>query len=312
MNRIWPWVLVIVLAVTAGPVLLRQLFPPESRPLVGEHLDPARFTEVRFRNDEQDIDLAGLLYLPDGEGPFPGVAIIHGSGPSRRDNRWYITLVHHLQDAGIAVLLPDKRGSEQSGGDWTSASMQDLATDTVAAVDLLAQTPQIAPERIGIVGMSQGGWVAPVAASEDQRIRFVVNMVGATVPAMAQLRYEENLNLQEMGLLPGVSDLVARVSVHDLVNRAQKPFWDANRDFDPMLYWRRVDAPVLALYGAEDSNVPSQASAKRLQSLALDSVEVVIFPGSGHALQDPPGQGDRLIRHEALSRISDFILSQGA
>jgi dipeptidyl aminopeptidase/acylaminoacyl peptidase len=312
MNRKWLWVPLIVLTVIAGPVVLRQLFPSEPRPLVGERLDHARYTEVRFRNEEQGIDLAGLLYLPAGEGPFPGVAIIHGSGPSRRDNRWYITLAHHLQESGIAVLLPDKRGSEQSGGDWTTASMQDLATDTVAAVGFLAQRPEIAPGRTGIVGMSQGGWVAPVAASEDARIRFVVNMVGAAVPAVDQLRYEENLNLRQMGLLPGLSNLVALASVHHLVNRAQKPFWDANRDFDPVNYWRRAAVPVLVLYGAEDSNVPSQASAERLRSLGLGSMEVAIFPGSGHALQDPPGQGDRLIRHEALSRISDFILQQGA
>jgi len=301
--------LLAILMVVLGPVLVRQLQPDQPRTLQGALPDPTRYEEIRFRNTAQDIDLAGLLFVPQGTGPFPAAVIIHGSGTSSRSNRWYLTLTHYLQDNGIAVLLPDKRGSEQSGGDWRTASFEDLATDTLAAVRFLGDQRRVGISRIGLIGMSQGGWIAPLAADQSADLSFLVSVVGSAVSTHEQFLYEEDHNLRQLGVLPGVSRALAHVTT--LVSRSwlQRDFWSAVGDFDPLPYWKRIESPALILYGEIDTNVPSARSAALLRGLNKPGVAVTVYDGSGHALEDPPGRGNQLIREEALEDIRDFILS---
>ena len=87
-----------------------------------------------------------------------------------------------------------------------------------------------------------------------------------------------------------------------------KDVYAAVGSFDPVPLWGAVSLPTLVLYGREDTNVPSAESAARLEALGNDAIEVVVFPGSGHALQDPPDRGNDLIRHESLEAIRDHIL----
>jgi dienelactone hydrolase len=240
---------------------------------------------------------------------IPAAVIIHGSGTSRRDNGWYLTLTKYLQDKGIVVLLPDKRGSEKSEGDWRTASFEDLATDTVAAVDFLKHQEQVAISEIGVIGMSQGGHFAPVAAAQSGDIAFIVNVVGGAIPMHDQLVYEENHNLRQIGVLPGLSDVLAYPAAWSLIRIRQKTFWSAIGNFDPIPYWQRTSVPSLVLYGEQDTNVPSAESAARLRALQNPEIEVKIYEGSGHALEDPIGRGNTIIRKETLDDIRDFILS---
>jgi dipeptidyl aminopeptidase/acylaminoacyl peptidase len=302
------WILlVVVLIALASPVAWRALFPPPSRSLEGVRLVDVEHRVVHFRNTVQDIPLAGMLLLPQGQGPFPAVVVIQGSGTSVRDNAWYLTLASHLRARGIAVLVPDKRGSVESGGDWRSASMQDLATDTQAALDWLRRNSGVPLSRVGVAGMSQGGWVAPIIASRPGNVDFVVSLVASTVPAVDALVYEENHNLRQMGFLPGFSNLVAAISTRVVRHGSQKPFWSANGDFDPLPYWRRVEVPALLLYGAADTNTPTAASVARLRTLGLSNLRTGIYSGSAHALEDPPGRGNHILRREALEEITDFV-----
>ncbi len=302
--RILLWLAALLVVV---PVLIAQLKTDERRELVGVDLADTRHQEVTFSNPTQGIDLAGLLFLPDGDGPFPAAVVIHGSGTSDRRNRWYLSFVSDLQRHGIAVLLPDKRGSGSSGGGWRSASFEDLATDTLAAIAYLQQRHQPAIARIGLLGVSQGGHIAPIVAAASAEVAFVINLVGSSLPMHEVLLYEETHNLRQMGLLPGISDALARLTTLHLRKVAQKPFWDAVGDFDPLPYWRQVKAPTLALYGAEDTNVPTRASAERLRSLGKPNIEVVICRGSGHPLEQPPEAGDAAFRPDALALMRDFI-----
>lgn len=302
--------LLVLAILVAGPVVVHQLNPPPTRKLVGEHPDPARYVEVAFSNTEQDIPLGGLLFVPTGTGPFPAAVIIQGSGGSRRDNGWYLSLAHYLQDHGIAVLLPDKRGSNASGGDWRSASFEDLATDARAAVRFLRDQEPFSVGAIGLVGMSQGGWIAPIVASGSQDVAFVVDVVGSAVTTHEQLLYEEDHNLRQMGVLPGVSRAVALVSTFVLRHFTQQSFWNAVGDFDPLPWWRRVDQPVLVLLGKEDTNTPTVRSAALLEALRKPNIRVRLFEGSGHALQDPPGSGNRVFRQDALQAVVEFVHGQ--
>jgi len=297
----------LALILVVAPVLISQLNQPEGRSFTGPKLDPSRFSEVSFQNREQGIDLAGMLFLPEGEGPFPAAVVIHGSGTSRRDSRWYLSLAHYLQDRGVAVLLPDKRGSVNSGGDWRNSSMQDLASDTSAAVAFLRSQNRAALSDIGVIGMSQGGWIAPIVANQPPEIDFMVSVVGAAVTAHQQLLYEENNNLRQAGFLPGISNVIAGMSTNWLRHVGQSDFWEAVGDFDPLPYWKKLSIPAVALYGANDTNVPSDRSAALLKSLGNPNIRVKIYEGSGHALEDPVGQGDDLLRKDALQDIRDFI-----
>ena len=110
-----------------------------------------------------------------------------------------------------------------------------------------------------------------------------------------------------MGLLPGLSNAIAYPSTFYIRNIAQRDFWRAVGDWDPLPYWRDVDVPALVLYGKIDSNVPSQASADRLAALGNPNLQVVIFEGSGHPLEDPEGMGDSYVRQDALELMRDFI-----
>jgi dienelactone hydrolase len=301
---------VAVLALLIVPVLITLSSPPEQRSLLGASLTTLKYEEVRFSNDEQGIELAGMLFVPEGEGPFPAVVIIHGSGTSIRDNPWYLTLTSYLQQQGVGVLLPDKRGSAASGGDWRSSSLEDLATDTLAALDYLRGQDWIDISQIGIIGMSQGGQIAPVVAATSTELDFIVNVVGSSLPIYDVLLYEETNNLREIGFLPGVADLIAYPSTFVLREFSQQEFWDAVGNFDPLPYWREIELPILVLYGSEDTNVPSEVSKARLEALDKENIEVRIYAGSGHALEDPPGMGSSFFREDALSDIERFISQQ--
>jgi dipeptidyl aminopeptidase/acylaminoacyl peptidase len=310
MNKIGGWaILVVVLAVVLGPVLIKKFTPDEARPLYGVQLSSLQYVEAAFRNRSQNLDLAGMLFLPEGEGPFPAVVIIHGAGTSQRDNPWYLALTHYLQENGVVVLLPDKRGSEKSGGDWRTSSLEDLAGDTLAAVDFLKEQDLASISQIGIVGASQGGQLSPLVAVKSSDIAFLIDLVGTSLPLYDVLHYEEVNNLREMGFLPGISDLIAYPSTWVLRKFAQKDFWDAVGNFDALPYWEALSIPALVLYGRQDTNVPAEASQARLESLDKENIRVIIYEGSGHPLQDPVGSGDRIFREAALQEIANFIHS---
>lgn len=279
-----------------------------ARQFTGVRLSDTNYEEVFFHNDAQSIDLAGMLFLPEGEGPFPGVVVIHGSGPSMRANGWYITLTKHLQDSGIAVLLPDKRGSEQSGGDWRNADYEDLSTDTIAALNFLRSESELPLSQIGVVGMSEGGKYSSLVATIDGNLDFVVNVVGSAVLPKEQLQFEENYNLQQMGIPPGISYLVALISTAQIRYLREPEFWSKVSNFDPNFYWSQVKARSLVLYGEDDTNVPSRESERRLKALENPNIRVIVYENSGHALEDPPSQGNSIFRSEALNEISRFVL----
>lgn len=131
---------------------------------------PLREEEIRFRSG--DLELYGKLVLPaEGEGPFPVVVLVHGSGSEAA------TLYYHRQYQfpahGVATFVYDKRGTGRSAGKFTMR-FDALAGDVLAAVERLRRHPGIDPERVGLAGYSQGGWIAPLAASQSPHVKFVL------------------------------------------------------------------------------------------------------------------------------------------
>jgi uncharacterized protein len=302
---------VFLLGVLVIPVLTAQLKETEKRDFHGKRLNELNFTETKFKNEEQNLSLAGLLFFPPGEGPFPAVVIIHGSGTSQRDNMWYLTLADYLQKNGMLVLLPDKRGSEKSEGNWRTASFEDLATDAIAAVSYLKSQHNVENSKIGVIGMSQGGQIAPIAASKCPDINFVVNVVGGALPMHEQFIYEEKNNLREIGFLPLVSNSLARLTTFYHINIGNnKHFWKTIGNYDAIDYWKKMNVEALIMYGENDTNTPSHESAERLKSMDKSNIDIIIYNDSGHALEEPIHVGKSIFRKDALTDIKEFIFSQ--
>ena len=287
-----------VIILFLATLLLPAVFKDRSRaPLVGPDLSSLKYEEIQFKNG--DLDLAGMLFIPEGEGPFPVAVIIHGSGTSRRNSKWYLSVTRHLQDNGIAVLLPDKRGSEKSEGNWRGADFEDLAGDTLAAVENVRNQKLFTHSGIGLVGMSQGGWIAPIAAAKDKDIAFVVSMSGASVTADEQLLHEEIHNISYY-TWPFVARLLAPTTTKRLMKMDHlKPF----AGYDPVPYWKKVDAPVFFAFGENDENMPVEACIKVLrENLSVDLIKV--YPDGGHAIRN---KQSNKVNDEFLDDLVEFI-----
>ncbi len=146
---------------------------------------PYTAEEVTYTNGA--VKLAGTLTLPPGDGPFPAVVLITGSGAQDRDesllgHKPFLVLADHLSRHGIAVLRVDDRGIGGSTGSVSDSTSADFAQDTLAGVRFLKAHAKIAGDRIGVVGHSEGGVVGPLAASQSSDVAFVVMLAGTGVP----------------------------------------------------------------------------------------------------------------------------------
>jgi len=178
-----------------GPEYLRLRFAPSAgmaatgvsvrtggRSLEAPRLRGYRETEVAFTSRD-GTRLAGSLFLPDrAPGRLPAVVFAHGSGAQSRNG--YYGHIRFLAEAyarrGLAVLAFDKRGTGRSAGDWERAGFATLADDVAAAVAYLRTRPDIRPDRIGLTGSSQAGWIMPMAATRAGGIRFIQHFSAAS------------------------------------------------------------------------------------------------------------------------------------
>ncbi len=142
--------------------------------------------DLTFVNRKFNITLAGTLTIPEGKGPFPAVILITGSGPQNRDeeimgHKPFLVIADWLSRNGIAVLRYDDRGVAKSQGSYASSTTADLATDAEAAYLFLKDNPKIDPKAIGLAGHSEGGLIAPMVASANQGIAFIISLAGPGV-----------------------------------------------------------------------------------------------------------------------------------
>lgn len=156
---------------------------PPNRPQEPKAPFPYHDEDVRFENTAAGITLAGTLTVPPGDGPFPAVVLVTGSGPQNRDeellgHKPFAVLADYLTRRGITVLRFDDRGIGESTGDFATATTEDFAGDALAAVEYLQTRPEVAPGQIGIAGHSEGGLVAPMAAASTDQVAFLVLMAG--------------------------------------------------------------------------------------------------------------------------------------
>jgi pimeloyl-ACP methyl ester carboxylesterase len=160
--------------------------------------------EVTYDNPRASVKLAGTLTRPKGEGPFPAVLLIAGSGPNTRDevvfsHKVFLVLADYLTRRGIVVLRSDKRGIGESTGKYAEATSADFADDALAGVEYLKARKEVDPGKIGLVGHSEGGVVAPMVASRSKDVAYIVLMAGPGVTGEEILYRQGQDVLKSMG-----------------------------------------------------------------------------------------------------------------
>jgi pimeloyl-ACP methyl ester carboxylesterase len=186
---------------TFGFQLSRESVKGPARPQEPKPPFPYKIEEVAFQNGT--VNLAGTLTLPQGDGPFPAVLLISGSGLQDRDetlvgHKPFWVLADHLSRAGIAVLRVDDPGIGKSTPHPKPATTADFATDVEAGVAFLKKDDRIG--RVGLIGHSEGGLIAAIVASRSSDVGFIVLMAGPGVPGAELLRKQNERIFDAAGI----------------------------------------------------------------------------------------------------------------
>lgn len=165
---------------------------------------PYSVKDIEFDNKQDSITLAGTLSIPAKEGKHPAVILISGSGPHDRNaytlgHKPFLVLADHLTRHNIAVLRFDERGVGKSEGNYASSTTLDFAEDVLSAIEYLTTQDNIDIKRIGLIGHSEGGLIAPIVANESELVRYIV-LLAAPALKGKDILIDQNKNiLQSMG-----------------------------------------------------------------------------------------------------------------
>lgn len=287
---------------------------------------PYRDEEVSYDNKLQNVTLAATLTIPQGKGPFPAVVLLTGSGPQDRDesllgHKPFLVLSDYLTRHGIAVLRADDRGVGKSTGIFAKATTADFATDAEAGVAYLKTRHEVDLHKIGLIGHSEGGVIAPMVAARNKDVAFIVMMAGTGVPgdqilpaqgeaievalgkspesaAKNAAKEKEMLTLVETEkddavlqkeLKEKMAGEVPEAQIGLQISQITSPWFRYFLTYDPATALRKVTCPVLAINGALDKQVlPSQnlpPIRKALQESGNQHAEVDELPGLNHLFQ---------------------------
>jgi pimeloyl-ACP methyl ester carboxylesterase len=161
--------------------------------------------DVTFANTVANVSLAGTLTLPSKEGMFPAVILISGSGPQTRDGEFaghkqFLVLSDYLTRKGIAVLRFDDRGVGKSTGNFQRGTSLDFSYDVEAAVKYLKTRTEIRKDKIGLIGHSDGGMIAPMVAARSAEVNFIVLLAGPGVQCAKLLLDRQEIVERKIGL----------------------------------------------------------------------------------------------------------------
>jgi uncharacterized protein len=276
--------------------------------------------ELRFTHAGND--LVGDLFLPPGATPgesVPAVVMVMGSGPSAGEYaRNWEDIGPRLTAAGIATFGYDKPGCGGSTGDWTRLTLHDRADETLAAVAAVAGQPEIDADRIALIGGSQGGWVAPLAASRGDAVKAVVTISGPGVTVAESDAYQieaegthDGYSREEIDqalalfrrvlgrlragddpaeILAGEINLLGTpvAELAEISSVKELAFFGRIADYDPVPALEALRCPLLAIFGADDVHVPTGASVAAYRTAFARSGhnrhQIAVFPDADHRI----------------------------
>jgi pimeloyl-ACP methyl ester carboxylesterase len=269
---------------------------------------PYASEDVTFSNQKANIVLAGTLTMPAKTGNYPAVVLITGSGPENRDeevfdHKPFLVISDYLTRNGIAVLRFDDRGVGKSTGVYKGATTADFATDVESAVTYLKTRKEINKKKIGLMGHSEGGIIAPMIAAKSGDISFIVLLAGPGIPGDELLLLQKekielamNLDSQTVAksqkIFKGAYQIIlnSNNSEPDLKNKIRTYFRQSfssgapeeqvdaltNQIVNPyMIYFlkynpepalEKVKCPVLAINGEKDLQVPPEANLTAIKT----------------------------------------------
>jgi pimeloyl-ACP methyl ester carboxylesterase len=299
--------------------MIRFSVPTQSLDVVREDIASvsSRSVSISRPNDEQvkipsnGFSLAGTLSRPAqaSGGRLPAVVLVGGSGPTDRDSLVFGIpilgqIADALADAGFIVVRYDKRGIGQSGGRAEAAGLADYAEDVRATVRMLADRKDVDPKRIAVIGHSEGGLVALMAAAKEKRIAAagLIATPGSTGADIVLAQQQRLLNRMKLTPEEKQAKIDAQKQIHEAVitgkglealppdvrRTVDNPEFQSLLTSDPAKLVASVRQPLLIVQGALDTQVEPQ-NADRLEALArarknAPPVEVVKVPSVNHLL----------------------------
>jgi dienelactone hydrolase len=253
---------------TYGPLLLLLLAPATFA--AGE--------DVTF--ESHGVTLSGTLVLPDHEPTRAALVYVHGSGKQGRN----VALAERFARAGIAVLVYDKRGAGKSGGEYegeqsvSEKNISLLADDAVAAFDALARHPAMSRVPLGFAGISQAGWIVPIAALRAPRAKFLVLWSGPVCKVSEEDIYSIYTHDAGGRSVPSYAQALA--------SRSEKYVWPdfLGIDTDPASSLRDLDVKGFWIFSDNDGSIPVDLSVERLKVLRDSgrALDYALFSGLGH------------------------------
>lgn len=285
-----------------------------NRPQTPKKPYPYGETEVSYENKQDKIKLAATLTLPKGNGPFPAVVLITGSGSQDRNeallgHQPFLVLADYLTRRGIAVLRADDRGVGGTSAGTPNDTTENYALDALAGVEFLKTRKEVNPKQIGLIGHSEGGMAAPMAAIKSTDVAFIVLMAGpgfvgnkllvqqVGLISAAECAKEVELSMQESARLfeIAVQENDAAVAKQKLQEAARKraeagqkklaaqlaaaeaqatmfvtPWFRYFLAYDPRPTLMKVRVPVLAINGEKDLQVPVKEDLEGIEQALKD------------------------------------------
>jgi pimeloyl-ACP methyl ester carboxylesterase len=186
--------------------------------------------DVRFENTKDTVALYGTLTLPNKDGQFPAVVLISGSGPHNRDeelmgHKPFLVLSDYLTKNGIAVLRYDDRGTAKSKGIFSKGTSFDFSNDAEAAFNYLLTRKEIIPNKIGLMGHSEGGLIAPMIAARNNKVAFVVMLAGTGMSGDQIMLLQQELIARADGAKESDIEKTKSVNkaVFDIIRKNENP-----------------------------------------------------------------------------------------
>jgi uncharacterized protein len=280
---------------------------PLRRPQTPAKPYPYREEEVVFPNAKAGILVSGTITVPRGPGPFAAAILLAGSGPLDRDeadsgHRPFLVLADHLTRKGIAVLRYDKRGIGKTTGDYENATTADFASDAEVALTFLRNHNQIDGHRIGLIGHSEGGVIAPMIASRSSDVAWLVLLAGPATKGAETLLLQSDLiaraagmndeqvaksldfdrraymlvreeknrsvlenKLEDLVKMSGLGPAMPLGVLQRQIHWTSSPWFRYFLDYDPVPALQKTKCPILALSGEKDLQVPPKENLPLLK-----------------------------------------------
>lgn len=258
-----------------------------NRPQTPQPPFPYESVGVTFDSLDAGVKLAGTLTLPAKEGRFPAAIMISGSGPQDRDetlfdHKIFFVIADDLARRGIAVLRFDDRGVGQSTGNFATATSEDFSRDVEGAFAFLSQHAAIDPDRIGLMGHSEGGMIAPMVAARNAKIAFAVLLAGTGVDG-GQIATNQT---RAMSMAEGLPEAAADAQVRMVAKAVE----EARKTDDPAPFRQRAVAALKTLALEDADALGAELEDAQAEAIANAIVDRLDNPWMKYFLDhDPAG-----------------------